>query len=283
MEYSSSTNTFELNGLSITAKGVTGQYDETTGTFVNNSPVNIEVAADNGGAYDTIKNFVKKYNDLIDEMNKLYDQKKTDYEPLTEEERAQLSDKEAEKWEEKAKEGLLRRDSTINSMLSSMRSILNQGVTVTNADGTTSRYTLSSLGIVTGDYSEKGKLHILGDEDDPAYAAEENKLKKALEEKPDIFAQVFAGTKDAPGIGFKLYESLSDDMSFKANRSSAFTVYDNLTMDDEIEDYDDEIDKWQEKLQKLEDKYYEQFAAMESAMAKLQQQQSYLSSLMGGM
>ena len=72
-------------------------------------------------------------------------------------------------------------------------------------------------------------------------------------------------------------------MSFKANRSSAFTVYDNLTMDDEIEDYDDEIDKWQEKLQKLEDKYYEQFAAMESAMAKLQQQQSYLSSLMGGM
>ncbi len=283
VEYSSSTNTFELNGLSITAKGVTGQYDETTGTFVNNSPVNIEVAADNGGAYDTIKNFVKKYNDLIDEMNKLYDQKKTDYEPLTEEERAQLSDKEAEKWEEKAKEGLLRRDSTINSMLSSMRSILNQGVTVTNADGTTSRYTLSSLGIVTGDYSEKGKLHILGDEDDPAYAAEENKLKKALEEKPDIFAQVFAGTKNAPGIGFKLYESLSDDMSFKANRSSAFTVYDNLTMDDEIEDYDDEIDKWQEKLQKLEDKYYEQFAAMESAMAKLQQQQSYLSSLMGGM
>lgn len=283
VEYKNSTNTFDLNGLSITAKGVTGQYDEVTGTFVNNSPVSIDVSADNQGAYDVIKNFVKKYNELIDEMNKLYNEKKTDYEPLTEEERAQLSDKEAEKWEEKAKEGLLRRDSTINSMLSSMRSILNQGVTVTNADGTTSRYTLSSLGIVTGDYSERGKLHILGDEDDPAYAAEENKLKKALDEKPEIFAQVFAGTKNAPGIGFNLYESLSDDMSFKANRSSAFTVYDNLSMDDEIEDYDDEIDKWQEKLQKLEDKYYEQFAAMESAMAKLQQQQSYLSSLMGGM
>ena len=48
-----------------------------------------------------------------------------------------------------------------------------------------------------------------------------------------------------------------------------------------MKDYDDEVDKWQERLQKLEDKYYEQFAAMESAMAALQQQQSYLSGLMG--
>ena len=71
-------------------------------------------------------------------------------------------------------------------------------------------------------------------------------------------------------------------MSFKANRSSAFTIYDNLSMDKEIDDYDDDIDKWEEKLKAMEDKYYDQFAAMESAMAKLQQQQSYLSSLMGG-
>ncbi len=272
VEYTNDKNTFDLNGLSITAKAVTGD-----------APINIEVASDNGSAYDTVKNFVKKYNELIDEMNKLYDEKTTSYEPLTEEEKAQLSDSQIEKWEEKAKQGLLRRDSTINSLLSSMRSILNSAITVTNEDGTTSRYTLSSLGIVTGDYSEKGKLHILGDEDDPAYSSQTNKLKQFLEEQPDVVAKVLAGTNENQGIGFKLYESLSDDMSYKANRRSAFTVYDNLTMDDEIDDYDDEIDKWEEKLKKLEDKYYDQFAAMESAMAKLQSQQSYIASLMGGM
>ncbi len=281
VEYKGSTNTFDLNGLSITAKAVTGTYDATTGAFTNDSPISIEVAADNDSAYDTIKNFVKKYNALIDEMNELYDEQKSDYEPLTEEEKAQLSETEVEKWEKKAKEGILRRDSTINSLLSSMRSILNTAVTVTNDDGSTSSYTLSSLGIVTGDYSEKGKLHILGDEDDTAYASETNKLKEFLEQQPDTAAKILAGTSDSPGIGLKLYNSLSDSMSYRENRRSSFTVYDNLTMDDEIDDFDDEIEKWEEKLQKLEDKYYDQFAAMESAMAKLQSQQSYISSLMG--
>lgn len=269
VEYTNSNNTFDINGLTITAKAV------------SDSPMTIEISTDTQGTYDKIKNFVKKYNELIDEMNKLYDEKTTDYDPLTEEEKAHLSDTQLEKWEEKAKQGLLRRDSTIGSLLSSMRSILNQSITVTNDDGTTSKYSLASLGIVTGDYSEKGKLHILGDEDDPLYSSEPNKLKQMLEEKPDIFDDVLAGTTEKKGIGFQLYSKLSDAMSLKVGRSSAFTVYDNLSMDDDIDDYDDEIEKWEEKLQKIEDKYYDQFAAMEAAMAKLQSQQSYLASLMG--
>lgn len=281
VEYRGSSNTFDINGLSITAKAVTGDYDAETGTFTNNSPINVSVATDTDSAYQAIKNFVNKYNELIDEMNTLYNEDKTTYEPLTDDERSQLSDTQIEKWEENAKKGILRRDSTINSLLSSMRSILNGSVEVTNTDGTTSRYTLSSLGIVTGDYSEKGKLHILGDEDDTAYAAETNKLREALASKPEIFSQVFAGTKDNAGFGFQIYTSLTTAMSYKENRSSSFTFYENLTMENELDDYDDEIEKWQEKLQNLEDKYYDQFAAMETAMAKLQSQQSYLSSLMG--
>lgn len=280
VEYKNSENTFNINGLSITAKGVTGIYDKETGTFTGDTPLSITVAQDTDSMYDTIKTFVKKYNELIDEMNKLYDEKKTDYEPLTEEERSQLSEKQIEQWEEKAKQGLLRRDSTISSLLSNMRGILNKGVTVTNDDGTTSTYTLASLGIVTGDYSEKGKLHILGDEDDPQYASETNKLKEMLASKPDVFSQVLGGTKDAPGIGYQLYEHLNKAMGSTTN-SSALTFYDDKLMNKDIEDMDEEIDKWADKLQALEDKYYDQFAAMESAMAKLQSQQSYISSLMG--
>lgn len=281
VDYTGSSNTFELNGLTITARGVTGIYDKATNTLTNDSPISIEASTDTEGIYNTIKNFVKKYNELIDEMNTLYNEKKPEYEPLTEEERSQLSDTQIEKWEKKAKVGLLRRDDTLNSLLSSMRNILNQGVTVTDKDGNEKRVSLASLGIVTGDYTEKGKLHILGDEDDPLYAAQENKLKKALEEDSDIFSQVFVGDKKNPGLGTSLYSHLGKAMARKENSSRSQTFYNDITLEEEIKDKDDEIDKWAEKLQALEDKYYDQFAAMESAMAAMQSQQSYIASLMG--
>ncbi|MGN0436010.1 MAG: flagellar filament capping protein FliD [Wujia sp.] len=280
VEYRGSTNKFEINGLSITAKGVTGKYNKETGEFTDDSPLSIEVATDTQGIYDNIKKFVNAYNTLIDEMNTLYNESKTDYEPLTDEERSQLSDTQIEQWEAKAKQGLLRRDSTISSLLSNMRTILNKGVEVTMADGSKQTFTLSSLGIVTGDYSENGKLHILGDPDDATYASETNKLKQALEDNPEIFSQVFAGTKENQGFGYQMYDYLNTAMKHTES-SSALTFYDDISLDSEIDDADDEIEKWEEKLQALEDKYYDQFAAMETAMAKLQQQQSYLASLMG--
>ena len=67
----------------------------------------------------------------------------------------------------------------------------------------------------------------------------------------------------------------------KTESSHALTFYDDITMDEELDDYDDKIDELNKKLSDMEDKYYNQFAKMESAMAKLQQQQSYLASLLG--
>ncbi len=280
VEYVGSSNTFELNGLTITARGETGTYDKTTGALTNNTPINLEVEADVDGMYDTIKNFVKKYNELVDEMNTLYSEKKPEYEPLTEEEKSQLSDTEIEKWEKQAKVGLLRRDDTISKLLSSMRTILNKSVTVTDKDGNEQTYTLASLGIVTGDWTEKGKLHILGDPDDAEYATEENKLKAALSANPEIFSQVFVGDKENPGLGTQLYSSLQTAMK-RTETSRSLTFYNDITLEEQMDAKDDEIDKWAQKLQDLEDKYYKQFAAMESAMAELQSQQSYIAQLMG--
>lgn len=281
VEYVGSSNTFDLNGLTIVARGVTGTYDPATGALTNDTPVSIEAEADTDGMYNTIKNFVKKYNELIDEMNTLYNEKKPEYEPLTDEERSQLSDTQIEQWEKKAKQGLLRRDETINTLLSSMRSILNNAVTVTDKDGNEQKMTLASLGIVTGDYSERGKLHILGDEEDTAYATETNKLKEMLSSNPEIFSQVFVGDKENPGIGTQLNDSLFKAMG-RTETSRSLTFYNDITLENELKAKEEDIDKWAEKLKALEDKYYDQFAAMESAMAQLQSQQSYISSLMGG-
>ena len=282
VEYRGSSNQFNINGMSITAKAVTGNYNKETGEFTGDSPISITVGNDTDGIYNSIKNFVKKYNELVDEMTKLYNSEKTDYEPLTDEEKAALSDNQIEKWEEKAKSGLLRRDQTIGSLLSNMRTILNKSVTVSNDDGTTTQYTLASLGIVTSnDWTENGKLHILGDEDDEAYSMETNKLKSVLDSKPEIFSKVFAtGDNGTDGFGKQLNDYMMKAMK-KTETSHSLTFYNDITMDEEIDDYDDKIDELNKRLSDMEDKYYDQFAKMESAMAKLQQQQSYLASLMG--
>ena len=269
VKYTSDSNTLTVNGLTITAKAKT------------DSVVNVEVAADVDSAYNTIKNFIKSYNELIDEMNKYYNEKDAGYDALTEDERSKLSDTQIEKWEEKAKQGLLRRDSTLQTLLSGMRTTLNQGVQVTMADGSTKTMTLASLGIVTGDYTENGKLHILGDEDDDQYSSETNTLKNLLESGSDIVGQVIGGTTSTSGVGTQMYDYLRKSMTRIEGVRSTQTFYNDKTLDSEIDDYDDDIDKWDEKLQNLEDKYYDQFSKMESAMAKLQSQQSYLSSLFG--
>ena len=177
---------------------------------------------------------------------------------------------------------MLRRDETINNLLSSMRQILNTGIEVVDKDGNTKKYTLSTLGIVTGDYTENGKLHILGDADDPVYAGQTNTLKETLEKNPEIFSQIFAGSKENEGIGLQLYNSLNKAMS-RSETSRSLTFYNDITLEKSIKEKDEDIDKWKVKLQKMEDKYYKQFTAMEKAMAEMQTQQSYLSSLMGGM
>ena len=269
VKYTSDSNTMTINGMTITAKAKT------------DTAVNIEVSADTDSAYNTIKNFVKAYNDLIDEMNKYYNEKDSGYDALTDDEKSKLSDTQIEKWEEKAKQGLLRRDDTLQTLLSAMRTNLNKGVTVTLADGTTKTMTLASIGIVTGDYSENGKLHILGDEDDEEYASQDNKLRAALESNDNIVSQIIGGTKDNPGVGSQMYTYLQKSMSRIEGTRSSQTFYNDKTMDSELDDYEDETSKWEDKLQDLEDKYYNQFSKMETAMAKLQSQQSYLSSLFG--
>lgn len=281
VEYTGESNNFSINGLTITAKAVTGEYNPETKEFKNDSPITISVSTDVDAAYNSVKEFVKTYNSLVDEMKNFYYEKKSGYDPLTEEEKSKLSESQIEQWEKKAKEGILNRDSTIETLLSGMRSKLNEGIEITLEDGTTKKMSLASLGIVTGDYTEMGKLHILGDPDDAIYGSQENKLKKALADNPDMVSDVIVGSSDSQGIGVKFYNFLTESMKRVDGVSSSLTFFNDVSMDDEIKGYKEDISKWEEKLSKLEDRYYDQFSAMEKAMAKLQQQQSYIASLMG--
>lgn len=260
--YEQDSNSFSINGLTIEANQVGNMQDFT-------------VSSDVDGIYDAVKKFAKEYNDIIGEMSTLYNAESSrGYEPLTSDEKDAMTDEEVKNWEDKIKGSLLRRDNTISSLLTNMRTILNKSVEVTNADGSTTRYSLASFGIVTGDYSERGKLHINGDADDASYAGKDDQLKEAIASNPDALI------KTLTGLGTEMYEHMQKAMK-KTDTSSALTFYDDVTLDKEIKNYKDDVTDLKKKVTEEEDKYYKQFSAMETAMAKLQSQQTYISQLFG--
>ena len=173
-ELTSSSSTVRANGLNISL----------TSKTLENQPVTFSVSNDIDAVYDSVKKALKEYNDVMKEMQKLYSADSSKgYEPLTSEEKRAMSDDEVEEWEKKIKDSLLRRDSTLAGITSSMRSAL---MTSTTVNGNS--YTLSSFGIMTStNYREGGLLHIYGDPDDDVYSAENDKLKKALTENPEEY------------------------------------------------------------------------------------------------
>lgn len=276
-EFKQASNIFSLNGLNFTVTDVTytEETDANGNTVLKDKPITLTVANDVDAVYNTIKDFINEYNAVIEEMNTLYNAKRvTDYEPLTSDEKEAMSDDDVEKWEKTIKDSLLRRDSTIGSLLTSMRTTLNKSIEVQQSDGTVKKYALSSFGINTGVYSENGKLHIYGDEDDSSYADETNKLMQALADNPE------AVMKTLSGLGTEMYENLQKAMK-STTLSSALTFYNDIQYDNEISEYKEKISKLQEKLTAQEDRFYDQFSAMETALAKLQSQQNYISQLLG--
>lgn len=238
--------------------------------------VKITVADDTDAVYDMVKDFVTEYNSILKEMTSLYNADTAKgYEPLTDEEKDALTDEEVEKWESTIKNSLLRRDNTLDSIMSSMRSVMGKAVSVTMEDGTVRSFSLSVVGIKTSsDYTEKGLLHIYGDEDDDLYFDEDNDLKDMLMSDPDYVM------KGMSTIFSDLYKTMADKMS-KTSLSSALTFYNDVQLKNQNKEYEKEIKKWETKLTDMENRYYKQFTAMETALAKLQNQQSSLASLMG--
>ena len=255
----SSSNTVKANGLSLSLKGTTA-----------GSNVTITVTNDSEGVYNKIKDFVKSYNELMKEMYDKYNAKSArGYNMLTDSDKEAMSDKQIELWEDNIKDSLLRRDDTLNSLMSTFRTAMQKTVEI---DGKS--YSLSSFGVNTGAYTEHGILHIDGDADDGLYAAKDDKLKSAIESDPELVGKVFSGVLS------EFYKTLSDKMS-ATSISSALTFYNDKQIQSQITDYDKSIKTWETRLSDMEEKYYKQFSALEAAMAKLQSQQSQLSGLLG--
>ena len=259
--------TLTSNNTSIEVAGVTLNL---LGTTAAGESVNVTVSNDTSAVYDTIKEFITEYNSILKTMNTYYDAASaSSYEVLTDEQKEAMSDDEVDKWNTKIKDSLLRRDSTLSSLISVMKTDMMGSYKASNGK----TYSLANLGISTSskNYNEGGLLHIKGDEDDDEFADSTNTLMKMLEEDPDTVKEVLSG------LASNLYDSLNKKMS-TSTMSSALTFYNDKEMASQLSDYKKEISNWESKLSDMEEKYYSQFSAMETALAKLQSQQNTLSS-----
>lgn len=260
VQYTGSSSTFTINNLTIDALATTG-----------NDEISITTSTDTQGIYDKVKDFLTEYNNIINEMTKLYNADSSKgYDPLTDDEKDSMSDKEIEKWETKIKDSLLRNDTTLSGVMSAMTTAMSQAVEINGKKYSLSSFGIHTLGYLNAAENEQNAYHIDGDEDDTNTSGNADKLMKAISEDPDTIMQFMQN------VTTNLYNAIGDKMK-STTLSSAFTIYNDKQMATQYTDYTKLIKEWETKISDKEDYYYKKFSSMESALTKLNSTQSSLS------
>ncbi|MCM1327504.1 MAG: flagellar filament capping protein FliD [Bacteroidales bacterium] len=265
--FTGNTNVFEINGLTFTALSET-QPGET---------ITVTTQQDTDGIYDMVKNFLKEYNSIINEMDKLYNAESAKgYEPLTSEEKDAMSESEVKEWETKIKDALLRKDDNLSSVSSALKSVMSAGIEVNGKTMYLFNFGIDTLGYFEAADNEKNAYHIDGDEDDTYTSGNADKLKGMISSDPDTVISFFTQ------LSRNLYQKMSDLSSSVDGYRTYGSFYDDKKMKSDYDDYTNKIADLEKKLNDYEDKWYKKFSAMETAMAKMQSNMSAVTGLLGG-
>ena len=258
VETTRSSNTITINGITM----------ELTKADPNEEIV-IGTERDVDKIVEGFKSFIEDYNAMLDKLNGYMneDPEYKDYAPLTEEQKKEMTESQIKLWEEKAKTGLVRRDSTVEAFLSEMRTIM-----YTTPEG--SNIALYNIGIETGNYKEKGKLVL-----------DETALRNALANDPSGVEQLFTQAQDG------LAKLLDDSLKNVANTSSGspgmlvqmagakgYSSEGNNTLSREVVSIEDRIEQLKSIYEKQKERYWKQFNTMEQVLANMSSQSSYIQS-----
>lgn len=262
-------NKVTVNGLTVQLLSVDAVATETTpGTSTK-----VRVQADPEKPVQMIKDFVESYNKAIEDLQKqIVEKRYPDFQPLSDEQKKDMSENEIELWEEKARSGLLRNDPIMKSALQDLRRAFMDTV---GGVGEGDLNVLSQIGISTGDYREGGKLFI-----------DEDKLKTAFSEKPNEVMNLFTvRSEEGDGIGARVYDTLNNVVKKLSTQAGSTTSsFDNSTMSQKLRRMETEITRWQDRLTSIEDRYWSQFTAMEKALSKMNSQSAWMQqNMFGGM
>jgi flagellar hook-associated protein 2 len=254
----SDTNVFNMGDAIITANFVTEAADE---------PINVTLARDASKAVDAIKDFINSYNSIIKRLEGLLNERKTgnevSYKPLTDEEKSGMTEKQIEEWETIAKKGIMRGDQGIQNLVSSLRRSFFETIEGTGMSA-------SQLGLTTGSHFDGTGGQIM---------INEERLRAALEEDPDRVADVFIKIDSSSGTarGVGLLHKIDGIMRDYVNTSQSTSI---KNLEESLKRTNEQIARMEQRMFAEEDKLYRQFAAMETALARLQQQGDWFGAMM---
>lgn len=269
----------EINGRVLESDSNALEVDGTTFTFSGvaaGTEFDVTVEKDNSAIADVIKGFVEDYNKIIEEVYDYLDEKPDkDYYFLADadKEELDLSEKQEEKWEEKAKQGILYHDSTISSVMTKLRTALMGSITA--ADG--SSLSLSKMGITTeSDYKEHGKLIL-----------DEDALNAAINEYGDDIAKLFGDSEN--GIMVKFDAALESAIGTTGNKGTLInkaglekgtTATDNKIYN-QMKRITEKIKTLEKRYETEQNRLWKKYSAMEKMLGNLNSQQSSFSSYFG--
>jgi len=251
-----SSNTFDIDGTKVTLKDTTA------------SAVTLTVTSDATSLTDSIKKFVEDYNSMVDLINGLLKEEvDNDYQPLTDEQKEEMTESEITAWEKKAKSGILRGDNILRNIASKLQT----AVTGLSVNG----FSLYSMGITSAGYTENGKLKI-----------DETKLKTALETRGNEIRELFTSKK---GLGNELNDIIIKATKTSGVKGSRGTLVEVAGVDGTVSNTENSIFEQikrtniniktlKNRLKAEETRLWNKFTAMEAALNSLNSQSFLLSS-----
>ena len=278
----SHTNTFNVDGLKVTASGTFGDINvDGSGnvTYDASASVSFTATANADKAVERVKSFIEAYNKMVEEVNThVTTRPAKGYDPLTEEQEDEMTEKEIEKWTNKAKEGILYNDNEIRDFAFELHGMMNDIVA-----GGISYSDLESIGItLSSDHADGGQITF-----------DEDKFRKAMESDSSKVEEIMCGSEGKTGFGQTINKQLTPYATRYASRNG--NSYGRLIevagseklvatktkneIYDKIQGFNTDLDKWKAKLKVEEDRYIKQFSNLEKLINSMNTQASYLSGL----
>ena len=269
----SSSNTFSIDGLDITA---TNTFN--TGSATAEGGVRFTASADTEKVTETVKKFIEAYNAMIDEVRtQATTRPDSNYKPLTDDQKNEMNETSIKNWEDKAKEGILYNSSALKDLDNAT-----QGIFSSMMINGVSYDDLEKIGIsFPDDYTAGGKIEF-----------DEEKFKTAMDSDPEKVSDLFTGThgivntidstlstyatryasKNGNSYGVLIEEAGSEKLSLTLTNNSIYK---------ELKDMQETITNLQSQLSTEQDRYISQFTQMETLINQMNSQSSYLSQLGG--
>lgn len=281
IEIERSSNNFDYNGLSfiITSETSKDKLKEVIDPITNevtykndDAPTQVVVTRDSQKILDGIKEFVEEYNKLVTSLYELYNADATykDYAPLTTAQKADMSDREIEQWEEKSKEGLLKSDESLYKIMSTMRQAI-----YSKPEGSSLSIYNMGIGKSTGFYVSDGTLSIASDAD----------ILAAIEKDPEGVQNLFSGTG---GIMDNLNTAINEairsqngESGYMIRVAGANDLDTTSSLYKQIKQIDDQMISLESRYWNEYDRYWSQFNKMEQLIQQMNTQSSWMSQMMG--